>query len=90
MKGTSMTLRRRIWYGVLVIFALIGFILSWYAVVRLLSPWNAVKLLTFEANRLEPVKLNERLFLFALILFLAYSIYWSIKLIRSFRIPVNN
>ena len=49
-----------------------------------------IKLLTFEANRIEPVRLNERLFLTALILFIAYSIYWSIKLIRSFRIPTNN
>ncbi len=47
------------------------------------------KLLTLEANRLDPVRLNERVFLSALILFLIYTVYWCVKLFRTFRIPEN-
>ena len=49
-----------------------------------------VKLLTLEANRSDPVRLNERAFLSALILFLIYTVYWCMKLFRTFRIPENS
>jgi uncharacterized membrane protein len=47
----------------------------------------AVQLLTIQANLSQPVKLNERIFLPALILFILYSVYWCIKLLRAFRLP---
>lgn len=50
----------------------------------------AVNLLTLEANRSEPVRLNERVFLYALIIFLIYTVYWCVKLYRTFRIPENS
>ena len=46
-----------------------------------------VQLLTIQANLSQPVKLNEKLFLSALILFILYAIYWCIKLFRAFRLP---
>lgn len=48
MKKTRKTLKRRIWQSLLIMLGLLGFIIGWYGVVRLLSPWNAVKMLTFE------------------------------------------
>lgn len=41
--------------------------------------------LTIHANLSDPVILNERLFFAALILYLLYTVYWVIKLIRMFR-----
>jgi uncharacterized membrane protein len=49
-----------------------------------------VKLLTLEANRSYPDRLNERLFFIALILFLVFTVYWCVKLFRTFRIPENS
>ena len=46
-----------------------------------------VELLAIEANLSQPVRLNEKLFISALILFLLYTVYWCIKLFRSFRLP---
>jgi endonuclease/exonuclease/phosphatase family metal-dependent hydrolase len=48
MKETPQTTKRRIRRCIFIILVLIGFILGWYAVVRLLSPWNIVKVLTME------------------------------------------
>ena len=48
------------------------------------------ELLTFEANRSDPIRFNEHVFLSALILFLIYTVYWCVKLFRTFRIPENS
>jgi uncharacterized membrane protein len=45
------------------------------------------ELLAIQANLSQPVKLNEKLLISALILFLLYTVYWCIKLFRSFRLP---
>lgn len=47
----------------------------------------AVQLLTIQANLSHPVKVDEKLFLSALILFILYTVYWSIKLLKAFRLP---
>ena len=47
------------------------------------------KLLTLDANQSDPVRLNERVFLSALIIFLIYTVYWCVKFFRAFRIPKN-
>ena len=47
----------------------------------------AVGLLTLEANRSDPVRLDEPLFLVALAFFLAYTLYWAVALARDFRMP---
>jgi Kef-type K+ transport system membrane component KefB len=46
-----------------------------------------VGLLVIQANLSNPVWLNEKLLLFALILFLLYTVYWVVKLFRAFRRP---
>lgn len=50
----------------------------------------AVGLLTLEANRSDPVRLDQPLFLGALGLFLAYTLYWTWKLVRDFRRPTGS
>jgi len=47
----------------------------------------AVQLLTIEANLSQPVKLNEKLFLSVLIVFILYTVYWCVKLFKAFRLP---
>ncbi|MGZ3494351.1 MAG: hypothetical protein ACXWM6_06635, partial [Thermodesulfobacteriota bacterium] len=47
----------------------------------------AVQLLTIQANLSQPVKLDEKLFLSALLLFILFTVYWCIKLLRGFRLP---
>lgn len=47
----------------------------------------AVGLLTLKANRSDPIRLDQPLFLGALGLFLAYTLYWTVALIRDFRVP---
>jgi uncharacterized membrane protein len=44
-------------------------------------------LLTLKANQSDPVRLDERLFLIGLVLFLAYAVFWTIALLRDFRVP---
>ncbi len=44
-------------------------------------------LLTISANLSEPVRLNEGLLLSGLVVFLVYTGYWTIALVRAFRIP---
>jgi len=46
-------------------------------------------LFTIHANLSVPVKLNEKLFLVAFILFMVYTVYWCIRFFRAFRIPEN-
>lgn len=46
-----------------------------------------ISILTLDANLSAPVRLKESLFLSGLIIFLVYTVYWSIKFYRSFRVP---
>jgi len=46
-----------------------------------------VGLLVYQANRAEPVRLREDLFLWAMGLYLLYTIFWTIKLFLLFRRP---
>jgi len=46
-----------------------------------------VGLLTLKANLSDPVRLDERLFLIALAIFLVYTVYWTAVLLRAFRVP---
>lgn len=46
-----------------------------------------VGLLTFRANLSDPIGLDESLFLTGLAIFLAYTLYWTVVLLRSFRVP---
>ena len=46
-----------------------------------------VQLLTIQANLSQPVKLDEKIFLSALVLFIVYAVYWCIRLFRAFRLP---
>ena len=43
--------------------------------------------LTLRANLSDPIRLNETVFLSALVIFLGYTLYWTIALVRAFRIP---
>jgi len=47
----------------------------------------AVELLVIEANLSHPVRLNEKLFFSALILFLLYTAYWCVRVFKAFRLP---
>lgn len=44
-------------------------------------------LLTLRANLSDPVRLDERLFLIGLGIFLAYTVYWTVALLGAFRVP---
>ena len=44
-------------------------------------------LLTLQANLSEPVRLNEKAFVPIVVVFLGYTVVWTIGLIRSFRVP---
>jgi hypothetical protein len=44
-------------------------------------------LLTIEANLSDPVRLNEKAFVPILVLFLVYTVVWTIGLFRVFRVP---
>ncbi len=46
-----------------------------------------IEVLAIQANLSHPVRLDERLFLFALIVFIIYSLYWCVKFFKAFRIP---
>ncbi len=61
--------------------------LMWKFGIALFLFLFVVELLAIEANLSQLVRLNEKLFFSALILFLLYTVYWCIKLFRSFRLP---
>jgi len=44
-------------------------------------------LLTVQANLSVPVRLNEKAFVPVVILFLVYTVVWTIGLLRAFRVP---
>lgn len=46
-----------------------------------------IGVLTLQANLSQPVRLNERGFFLALVLFLGYTAVWTIGLFRAFRVP---
>ncbi len=46
-----------------------------------------ILILTISANLSEPVRLEETLFIPAVVLFLGYTAIWCISLYRSFKIP---
>jgi len=46
-----------------------------------------IGLLTVQANLSQPVRLREEVFLPILVLFLGYTVGWTIGLFRSFRVP---
>ncbi len=43
--------------------------------------------LTIRANRSDPIRLEEGLFLLGFVIFLAYTLYWVVGLVRAFRVP---
>lgn len=49
----------------------------------------AAKWLTIKANMSEPARLDNLAFFTALGLFLAYTVYWCVKMLNRFRMPVN-
>jgi uncharacterized membrane protein len=46
-----------------------------------------IQMLVIQANRSDPVRLDEKTFLFFLGLFILYTIYWTIQMYRTFKIP---
>ena len=61
--------------------------LMWEFGIALFLFLFVAELLAIEANLSKPVRLNEKLFFLALILFLLYTAYWCIRLFRAFRLP---
>ena len=47
-------------------------------------------LLSLKANLSEPVRLDETPLLVALFIFVAYTVYWTVTLLRAFRVPPEN
>jgi hypothetical protein len=47
-------------------------------------------LLSLKANLSDPVRLDEGLFFIALVIFLAYTGYWAVTLLKAFRAPSSN
>ena len=47
-------------------------------------------LLVTKANLSDPVKLNETLFYPVFTAFMAYVVYWCVKIFRSFKLPKND
>lgn len=45
------------------------------------------QMLTIQANRSQPVKLNEKALVAALIVFIGYTVVWCVRYFRAFRIP---
>jgi hypothetical protein len=48
-----------------------------------------VQLLVIQANLSNPVRLDEKTFLMTLGLFILYTIYWTVRMYRTFRVPQN-
>lgn len=46
-----------------------------------------VSLLALHANLAEPVRLREDLFWVSFVIYIGFTIYWSIRLISKFRLP---
>ncbi len=50
----------------------------------------AAGLLTLEANRSDPVRLDQPLFFVATGIFLVYTLFWTVALVRDFRLPTGS
>ncbi len=61
--------------------------LMWKFGIALFLFLFVAELLVIQANLSRPLKLDEKLFLSALILFILYAVYWCIKIFRAFRLP---
>lgn len=61
--------------------------LMWEFGIALFLFLFVVELLAIEANLSQPIRLNEKLFFSALILFFLYTAYYCIRLFRAFRLP---
>lgn len=48
-----------------------------------------ISLLTLYANLSDPVKLNEGLFITFFIVFMAYTVFWCVKITKAFKLPEN-
>ena len=46
-----------------------------------------VGILSIQANLAKPMRLNERLLLYGLGVFLVYTVWWTIRFYRAFRMP---
>lgn len=46
-----------------------------------------VSLLALDANMSEPVRLNDGIFWVCFALYMTYTAYWTVKLVRAFRLP---
>ena len=46
-----------------------------------------ISLLTLQANFREPIQLNYKLFLVVLIIFMSYTLWWLVKIVRGLQIP---
>ena len=47
----------------------------------------AINLLAMQANLSDPVQLNEAIFLVVLIVYLSYTMWWLVKIVRGLQIP---
>ena len=48
-----------------------------------------VNLLTLQANLSEPVRLDGRLFMVLFILFMSFTLWWLVRLVRGFAVPTD-
>ena len=64
--------------------------LIWQFGLALFSFMLFAGLLALQANLSDPIRLDERLFLIGLVVFLAYTVFWTVALLRAFRIPRNS
>jgi uncharacterized membrane protein len=62
-------------------------ILMWEFGIGLFTFLFFVEFLVLDANLTKPVRLNEKLFLSVFITYMVYTVYWCVKILRSFRIP---
>ena len=50
----------------------------------------AVSILTVMANRSDPVMLNDGITWILFILYMIYTVWWSVRLLIAFKVPENN
>jgi len=48
-----------------------------------------VKLLTLQANLSDPVRLDGSLFMVLFVLFMSYTLWWLVRLVRGFAVPTD-
>jgi len=61
--------------------------LMWRFGIAFFLLFFAIGMLTLQANLAEPPCLNETRFLVALTAFMLYTVYWTVAVVRDFRIP---